>query len=165
MALWKVARGHASGPGYISRGLGHESGPGGPVWASQRRPRAASRAPSRFSRSARQIPALSAWNPGSSLFLEENLTLSTNLPFGIPRNEILDSAYRQGVQGSRDSEARSASPCGMLVRRMRPADGCRPYNTNGGDLLRACRRYTKYGNQRSWGYLTPNPPVHSRSQR
>ena len=51
-------------------------------------------APSRFSRSARQIPALSAWNPGSSLFLEKNLTLSTNLPFGIPRNEILDGAYR-----------------------------------------------------------------------
>ena len=107
MALWKVARGHASGPGYISRGLGHESGPGGPVWASQRRPRAASRAPSRFSRSARQIPALSAWNPGSSLFLEKNLTLSTNLPFGIPRNEILDGAYRsaekfrQGVPANR----------------------------------------------------------------
>ena len=33
-------------------------------------------------------------NPGSSLFLEKNLTLSTNLPFGIPRNEILDGAYR-----------------------------------------------------------------------
>ena len=44
------------------------------------------------------------------------------------------------------------------ICRMRPADVCRPYNTNGGDLLRACRRYTKYGNQRSWGYLTPNPP-------
>merc|ERR1711965_570128 len=41
----------------------------------------------------------------------------------------------------------------MLVRRVRPADGRRPYNTNGGDLLTACRGYTKYGNQRSWGYL------------
>ena len=28
------------------------------------------------------------------IILEKNVTLSTNLPFGIPRNEILGGAYR-----------------------------------------------------------------------
>ena len=49
---------------------------------------------------------------------------------------------------------RGASQCGLLVRRERPAYGCRPSNTNGADLLKACRRYIRYGNLRSRGTYT-----------
>ena len=47
-------------------------------------------------------------------------------------------------------------PAGTRVcQGVRPAVCVRPSSSHTG----ACRRYTKYGTLRSWGYLTPNPPV------
>jgi len=54
---------------------------------------------------------------------------------------------------SRAVVERSASQRGLLVCRRRPAYGCRPSNTNGADLLKACRRSIRYGNLRSGGTL------------
>ena len=59
---------------------------------------------------------------------------------------------RCGVETA--SAERSGSQCGLRARRMRPAYGCRPSNTNGADLLEACRRYIRYGNLRSRGTYT-----------
>ena len=68
-------------------------------------------------------------------------------------------------------ECQGVRPAALRVSRSAPSRGpvsrCVPRarqwvqtpNTNGEDLLTACRRYTKHGTLRSWGYLTPNPPV------
>ena len=68
-------------------------------------------------------------------------------------------------------ECQGVRPAALRVSRSAPSRGpvsrCVPCarqwvqtpNTNGEDLLTACRRYTKHGTLRSWGYLTPNPPV------